>query len=661
MDRGTPMSETDLAIFQNLANQDKVDFSQRPRETNGAFRNGHFDHHHRAPPPPPPQAYAQPPQAYVAPPPPSPAHSVHMNDGGGDVVECVVGNDNDPFSFDHLFQHQYECEYVPSADIVPSFSQPPQQPPQQPYQPQPSYEPPQAYHPQAQQQEYRPPTRNMHKSTFSDRVRAHLNRQATPMPPQMHQDQFYGQQQPQQQAAKMQTPPWKQPDFQYSIQNNQNNQSQQQQPEQQPQPPQQQQYQEPQGGGGGQSQRPEPVLPFPVDTEEEIAEKQVLLIELNQLKNQPGVELTQKFDMNSSIFSMKIEIDRQKQAQSVKNTVSFASDALRMILKSLEVANKQFGPFLAIDGWADTVTQDPQRFNYAIEKVYLKYFRKSEPDPVFQLALLIVGSLLLFHFNNKLGGKLGFVGSMLGVPAGPGKGSASVSASASVRSPDPVPQRPAQQQPTQQSYSNSHSHSYSQPQYQPPQPQYQPPQPQYQQPQQPVPSLPPSMHPGPIRAPLSQEAAAKAGTPGVTKPRATLTYPQPKPQHSQPQPQPQPKQHQQQHQPRPRPLEPIAEEPEFLTEAEAYPAEDVPTIDPSTLASILEQLHPQEQAEDEGESSNSEEDEDESNDNDNEMSALLDMDTMSPEEFRRRMNNLSTEQIDALGRQFSGLVDPSAA
>lgn len=186
-----------------------------------------------------------------------------------------------------------------------------------------------------------------------------------------------------------------------------------------------------------QAMAPAPELPFHVDDEEERHEKQITLIELRKLETQ-GVKLTRSFSMSDSLFEMKLELERQKDTQDTVNTVSFMRDSMCMILSALEMLNNRFGPFLSINGWSDTVCKDPSRYNHALERIYKKFWRKSEPSPIMELGWLIIGSMMVYHFKNKfLGGKF----SMPGMDPS--------SAAPNAAGPDPEPQRPQQTPPTQ--------------------------------------------------------------------------------------------------------------------------------------------------------------------------------------------------------------------
>ena len=105
--------------------------------------------------------------------------------------------------------------------------------------------------------------------------------------------------------------------------------------------------------------------------------------------------------MNDSIAELEFEIQKQQNNMTTRQHVTFMRDMLKIGINGLEIANTRFGPFLSIDGWAETVTQDMNKYEPPLEKLYRRYFRRSQMSPVMELAWLLVGSMSAFHFKNK--------------------------------------------------------------------------------------------------------------------------------------------------------------------------------------------------------------------------------------------------------------------
>lgn len=129
-------------------------------------------------------------------------------------------------------------------------------------------------------------------------------------------------------------------------------------------------------------------------------EKQGYIIELSNMR-QKGIALSREFTMNDSIAELEFEIQKQQNNATTRQHVAFMRDMLKIGINGLEIANTRFGPFLSIDGWAESVTQDMNKYEPPLEKLYRRYFRRSQMSPMMELAWLLIGSMAAFHFKNK--------------------------------------------------------------------------------------------------------------------------------------------------------------------------------------------------------------------------------------------------------------------
>jgi len=136
---------------------------------------------------------------------------------------------------------------------------------------------------------------------------------------------------------------------------------------------------------------------------QERLEKQGYLIELANLR-QKGIELSRRFSMRDSIAEMQFEVEKQTGNQTTRSHVNFMKDSLRFILNGIEMGNAQFGPFLSIDGWAETATRDMNKYDHALERIYKRYWRKNEMSPIMELGWMLISSLVVFHLQNKFFG-----------------------------------------------------------------------------------------------------------------------------------------------------------------------------------------------------------------------------------------------------------------
>jgi Family of unknown function (DUF5767) len=132
-------------------------------------------------------------------------------------------------------------------------------------------------------------------------------------------------------------------------------------------------------------------------------EKQGYLIELQALRSK-GVKLSREFSMKDTLTELEFEVQKQNSNLNAAAAVSNMKDMMRIGFNGLEMANARFGPFLCMDGWAESLTSDMKRFDNALEKLYKRYWRKQSMSPVMELGMIILGSLAMHHFKSKLFG-----------------------------------------------------------------------------------------------------------------------------------------------------------------------------------------------------------------------------------------------------------------
>ena len=177
--------------------------------------------------------------------------------------------------------------------------------------------------------------------------------------------------------------------------------------------------------------------------EAERLEKQGFLIELQNLESR-GARLSRRFTMRDGVAELEFEVNKQSGLLNTQSTVAFMRDSLRLLVHGVELANNRLGPFVSIEGWADSIVSDMGRFNAPLEKIYKQYFRKQQVSPLVELGWIIVGSLVMTHFKNKV----------FGAPrrddaaAPPSKSFASASRVAPTAAPTPSARRPVLRSPT---------------------------------------------------------------------------------------------------------------------------------------------------------------------------------------------------------------------
>lgn len=147
--------------------------------------------------------------------------------------------------------------------------------------------------------------------------------------------------------------------------------------------------------------RNEHIAPFESFREDEIYEKQMVLLELEQLERQYGVRLSRAYTLSDNIADMQLEVRRHLMQMEEATTVKFMKDALKVGCTGLEMLNSRLGPFLELEGWSNEACSDMDRYNSALSKMYKKYCRRSSMSPEMELAMGLIGSLAMHHFKAK--------------------------------------------------------------------------------------------------------------------------------------------------------------------------------------------------------------------------------------------------------------------
>jgi hypothetical protein len=139
------------------------------------------------------------------------------------------------------------------------------------------------------------------------------------------------------------------------------------------------------------------------EEEDERLEKQGFLIELRRMEAR-GVSLSRTFTEDDSLAELEFEVAKQNAAISAESSVNFMRETLKIIVNGVEIGNKRLGPFLSIDGWAESATKDMHKYDHALERIYKRYFRKHQMSPIMEMGWLLVGSMAMWHFKSKFFG-----------------------------------------------------------------------------------------------------------------------------------------------------------------------------------------------------------------------------------------------------------------
>lgn len=136
---------------------------------------------------------------------------------------------------------------------------------------------------------------------------------------------------------------------------------------------------------------------------EKEAEKAVYIMEMQRIQAaHPHIRSTRRFTTADSFEDVELEYNRQKIASDTMESVDFLSNCLKMGLSGAEMINARFGPWLALDGFAEETCSDMKKFRPALARIYKRVWRRGCMNPWIELLMLIGGGVFMFHFKSKI-------------------------------------------------------------------------------------------------------------------------------------------------------------------------------------------------------------------------------------------------------------------
>jgi hypothetical protein len=133
---------------------------------------------------------------------------------------------------------------------------------------------------------------------------------------------------------------------------------------------------------------------------------------MQKLKRQ-GVELTRVYTVLDTLSDIKYEHDQHRDNMSMIDNLAIAKKGMCFLFLGIEQANERFGPILAIDGYAKDMINDTASFDRCMERMYKRYWRHGQLNPIAEFFTLLLGSLFLYHFEAKILGTHGTVKKMM--------------------------------------------------------------------------------------------------------------------------------------------------------------------------------------------------------------------------------------------------------
>jgi len=149
---------------------------------------------------------------------------------------------------------------------------------------------------------------------------------------------------------------------------------------------------------------PDKVLPNEpkLSKEEVLREKFKYLRKLEALEKK-GVELSKKYNMESSLQEMMGEYETIMEEKSKQNSVKFQGNMLMAVINGIEFLNGKFDPFdIKLDGWSEQVQENINDYDDIFGELHEKYKSKASMAPELKLLFQLGGSAMMVHMTNTM-------------------------------------------------------------------------------------------------------------------------------------------------------------------------------------------------------------------------------------------------------------------
>jgi hypothetical protein len=136
--------------------------------------------------------------------------------------------------------------------------------------------------------------------------------------------------------------------------------------------------------------------------DEMLREKFKYLRKLEALEKK-GVELSKKYNMESSLQEMMGEYETIMEEKSKQNSVKFQGNMLMAVINGMEFLNGKFDPFdVKLDGWSEQIQENITDYDEIFGELHEKYKSKASMAPELKLLFQLGGSAMMVHMTNTM-------------------------------------------------------------------------------------------------------------------------------------------------------------------------------------------------------------------------------------------------------------------
>jgi hypothetical protein len=135
-----------------------------------------------------------------------------------------------------------------------------------------------------------------------------------------------------------------------------------------------------------------------------LKEKQEILRNLHRRMGGPAVTREQGFTMKTPLIELQFADTNKTEDDAEDDAIVSAKEWAKIIFSAIEGGNQRFGPILELKGWSAHLGEEIERFDRPFRQIYRRFFAKRASNPGMEIAWIVFGSALMFHFTGKLSG-----------------------------------------------------------------------------------------------------------------------------------------------------------------------------------------------------------------------------------------------------------------
>ena len=149
---------------------------------------------------------------------------------------------------------------------------------------------------------------------------------------------------------------------------------------------------------------PDKAVPLePKMSKEELLREKFKYLRKLEAFEKKGVELSKKYNMESSLQEMMGEYETIMDEKSKQNSVKFQGNMLMAAINGIEFLNGKFDPFdIKLDGWSEQIQENITDYDEIFGELHEKYKSKASMAPELKLLFQLGGSAMMVHMTNTM-------------------------------------------------------------------------------------------------------------------------------------------------------------------------------------------------------------------------------------------------------------------